>query len=438
MAEQIHSIYQNVRTVRRKYTMHKFIHKTPQQVGFLTVILNILAGLTQLSPRETIAHWMRAAANRLSPEKKPYRGFAPLLPDLETAPYHPALVVALGNNKALILHKIWEWQEKNRRDRTNLRNGHHWTYDTYEAWQQRNFSWLSVDGLRKLICELERDGLLISGQFTKGSAMKWYRVDVQAVAKLIRMGGQDVRMGGSKSRTSGEVDRIKTKKESTNKKQQIKTPKSLTATTQPDERDISTEIDLDTDVAVVVPHPTPSRGEESGEYSIDGEAVMAKHDEHHGEPFAVEATTKTATPHTTSLSKVPQKVLSPAAAELLDDLIWFKVLPHVAARLIQQHGEEDTRYVLTHAQRVGTLGAGFVVQELDTRKWGVLALRDMPVVQKFVHQSSAATLDVEAMERETARMEAIEAEERARATGQMSDSTGHLQTLISNQPLEYA
>lgn len=312
------------------------------------------------------------------PVEIPRSGFNPLLPTLEMEVYHPALVQSLGFNKEAILKKIWDWQGYNRHEKQTFRDGHYWTYYTYEQWQQKHFQWLNVDTVRKLIRELENDGLLISGQFSYGSATKWYRVDVNAVSKLLLRtekasvaSGQKRRKAGEVIRAGGEKTRIKTIEESTKKNQQIKNAK--TKQQQPLQ-------DTDeTTVVVVLPSSEPEA--ESGEHSIDGEGqdttavkAIVMHEQHHNEP---------------PFPKVPQKGFPISA--LAADLVKFKVLPVTAQRLADQYPEADVRYVLEYARGESSLHnpPGFVVDELDTRKHGVLAARDSNLMQKDLHASPA-------------------------------------------------
>jgi hypothetical protein len=295
------------------------------------------------------------------PVEIPRSGFNPLLPNLEMEVYHPALVQALGFNKEAILKKIWDWQEHNHRERQTFRDGHYWTYYTYEQWQQKHFQWLNVDTVRKLIRELENDGLLISGQFSYGSATKWYRVDVKAVSKLIlraektsTASGQKRRKAGEDTRKGGEKARIKTTGNLQFGDPQIKT-------TSEQQQPLQDESD------VVVDLPSSEPEAESGEHNIDGEgqdttAVKAfmPHEQHQDkEP----------------ISKVPLKVLSPLAAELIS----FGVTSAGAQQMVQQYAEGDIRYVLKCARAATNLTnpPGFVVRELEKGAAGVLGLRDL-------------------------------------------------------------
>lgn len=314
------------------------------------------------------AHITRQAY-RLSPQKETRRGFTPVLPGLQVEPYHPALVAALGPNKAFILHKLWEWQEHNRRDKINLRDGHHWTYDTYDNWQKNHFWWLSADHLRKLICEMEKGGLMISGQFTKGSAVKWYRVDIQAVSKLIRMGGENLRTPGDKTRLTGQKTRNKNKDESTNKNPQIKKTASRKQQQQPltpYESEIPTELD---DVAVA--DPSGQQPESiSGEHSIDGEALSAHIKAQHRD-----GTNDTPSSPSSAAPLLPK--IGETAAALIDDMLHVygsELVAGHAVNLIRQYGEERVRGVHWYtASRMShwVNPVGFLTSELRDNKYSL-------------------------------------------------------------------
>ena len=95
----------------------------------------------------------------------------------------PSLAGAIGLNEALVLQQVWFWTSL---DTAQVRDGHRWVYNTYEAWQ-RQFPFWSIHGIRKIITRLVQAKLLIVGEFNK-SAMdhtRWYRVDADAVQAAV-------------------------------------------------------------------------------------------------------------------------------------------------------------------------------------------------------------------------------------------------------------
>lgn len=92
----------------------------------------------------------------------------------------------LGINKAVILQQIHYWTEKNEELGRNLKDGHYWVYNTFESWGKQ-FKWIGVRTIKKLIKELEDDGYLITGTFNKSSFdhTKWYRINYDKVDVLL-------------------------------------------------------------------------------------------------------------------------------------------------------------------------------------------------------------------------------------------------------------
>ena len=93
----------------------------------------------------------------------------------------PSLAKAVGLEKAIILQQVHYWMKKS----THERDGHLWIYNSYRAWAEQ-FTWLSEASIKKHILELEKKGLLISGNYNKFviDRTKWYRIDYEALAKL--------------------------------------------------------------------------------------------------------------------------------------------------------------------------------------------------------------------------------------------------------------
>ena len=121
----------------------------------------------------------------------------------------PDLAVLVGGWESMFLQQIHYWVEINRESGRNYREGEYWTYNTYENWQKQ-FPWLSVRTIKRVIINLESKGLLITGNFNtlKIDRTKWYRIDYGALesmyvvsgnggAKLARPSCQNGPMGGN-------------------------------------------------------------------------------------------------------------------------------------------------------------------------------------------------------------------------------------------------
>jgi len=102
---------------------------------------------------------------------------------------YPTLACEIGVSQAMVLQQIHYWVTKNAENNKNFQDGHYWTYNTYAGWQE-NFPFLKVDTVRKIIKDLEKKGLVISGKYNKASwdQTKWYRVNYEALDSIIPCG----------------------------------------------------------------------------------------------------------------------------------------------------------------------------------------------------------------------------------------------------------
>ncbi len=93
----------------------------------------------------------------------------------------PQLAVLIGLNEAIVLQQVHYWVTLNEKGGRNLQDGHHWTYNTYKAWQQQ-FPFWSIRTIKTIVSNLERSGLLIAGNYNKlrQDRTKWYRINHDA------------------------------------------------------------------------------------------------------------------------------------------------------------------------------------------------------------------------------------------------------------------
>lgn len=86
----------------------------------------------------------------------------------------PKLAVAVGLNEAIVLQQVNYWLNKS----TKVFEGKKWTYNSYEDWQKQLPFW-SISTLKRIFTGLEKDGLLVSGNFNKAKfdKTKWYTID---------------------------------------------------------------------------------------------------------------------------------------------------------------------------------------------------------------------------------------------------------------------
>jgi len=86
----------------------------------------------------------------------------------------PTLAKHVGINGAIVLQQLHYWLLKSK----NIEDGYRWRYRTYEEWSE-DLPWLSVAGVRKILNKLEKDGMVISGNYNKSAIdkTKWYRIN---------------------------------------------------------------------------------------------------------------------------------------------------------------------------------------------------------------------------------------------------------------------
>jgi hypothetical protein len=367
---------------------------------------------------------------------------------------------ALGSAEAaLVVCKLRAWLTYNQAQNPHIsyRDGRWWTFSSLEKWCRRDFKWLTPRQLGTIMKRLETMKVIIRRQYGADDLKMayWYSVNEHVLATLLDQTESadafDKNVESSDENVKWfdkNVEYKTTEKENKNQNKPSKT--QTTASRTPARDDTETDAVPGSPAVVVVTPPRPITHEaETGEMLIDAEEMQSLKDEMRNDASDVEAQ-QSQHPNDTSLSKVPQKVLSPQAADVLRaDLIRFGVVPHQAARLVRTYPEADIRYVLAHARAATNLHnpPGFLVGEMDQGGAGVLALRDQ---QKITFNqtsliSPALTEDrLAEMRRETARMMGEDPESLIECNHQpanhpdvgTSDASG--QTVISKQHLEYA
>lgn len=93
----------------------------------------------------------------------------------------PSLAAGLKSlDEAVILQQIHYWIEK----KQNYRDGRYWVYNSMENWMQQ-FPWIkSRTTLTRYFNNLEKKGLLITGNYNKAGfdKTKWYTIDYSALS----------------------------------------------------------------------------------------------------------------------------------------------------------------------------------------------------------------------------------------------------------------
>lgn len=111
-----------------------------------------------------------------------------LLLDEEPLVILPSLAAAVGLNESIILQQLHYWLERS----NHIYEGHKWVYNTYEEWREQ-FPFWSESTIRRIITKLEKQGLIITGNFNRSKIdkTKWYRINYEKLAQLEQSIGQD-------------------------------------------------------------------------------------------------------------------------------------------------------------------------------------------------------------------------------------------------------
>jgi uncharacterized phage protein (TIGR02220 family) len=94
----------------------------------------------------------------------------------------PSLAMKIGLREAIILQQIYYWLTK--KD-AHVIEGRRWTYNTYKEWQKQ-FPFWSETTIKRSFLNLEKQGLLISGNWNilKMDKTKWYTINDEKLELL--------------------------------------------------------------------------------------------------------------------------------------------------------------------------------------------------------------------------------------------------------------
>lgn len=137
----------------------------------------------------------------------------------------PSLAAMLNSlDEAVILQQIHYWIEK----RQNYREGRYWVYNSMENWMQQ-FPWIkSRTTLTRYFNDLEKKGLLITGNYNKAGfdKTKWYTIDYstlsdfeQRLYRTCTTSDQNLVNGMNRTCTTNTIDYTEITSESTTNKQ---------------------------------------------------------------------------------------------------------------------------------------------------------------------------------------------------------------------------
>lgn len=107
----------------------------------------------------------------------------------------PGLAKMIGLNEAIFLQQVHYWINKSK----NFNDGYYWVYNSYDEWLKQFPFWSSAT-LRRIINKLEKQGLLIKGNYNKLKIdqTKWYRIDYDLLERMSIPSAQNEQMGCSK------------------------------------------------------------------------------------------------------------------------------------------------------------------------------------------------------------------------------------------------
>lgn len=99
----------------------------------------------------------------------------------KTYQFDPDVACSLGVNAAILIYNLDWWITKNKVDGRNYFDGRYWTYNTAKGYAKL-FPFWNEDTIRKLLAKLEKDGVLISGNYNedKRDRMKWYTINYES------------------------------------------------------------------------------------------------------------------------------------------------------------------------------------------------------------------------------------------------------------------
>jgi uncharacterized phage protein (TIGR02220 family) len=94
----------------------------------------------------------------------------------------PSLAIKIGLREAIILQQIHYWLTKNG---AHVIEGRRWIYNTYTEWQKQ-FPFWSETTIKRSFLNLEKQGLLISGNWNalKMDKTKWYTINYEKLDLL--------------------------------------------------------------------------------------------------------------------------------------------------------------------------------------------------------------------------------------------------------------
>lgn len=88
------------------------------------------------------------------------------------------LAQAIGLNEAIVVQQLNYWLNSKT---AKIIDGKPWIYNTYQQWQTDNFPFWSVKTIKRVFSKLEKQGIVVSGNFNRAGfdKTKWYTIDFE-------------------------------------------------------------------------------------------------------------------------------------------------------------------------------------------------------------------------------------------------------------------
>lgn len=117
------------------------------------------------------------------------------------------LAKSIGLNEAIVLQQLHYWININKKANRHFHNGKYWTYNTIPEWHKTNFTFWSVDTVKRAFKSLTDKGLIIKDNFNqdKRNRRLWYSIDYKKLNGLTNSEDQTVLLGEYPLVTSKEL-----------------------------------------------------------------------------------------------------------------------------------------------------------------------------------------------------------------------------------------
>lgn len=125
---------------------------------------------------------------------------------------HPIIVdtdlaTVIGLHEAIVLQQVNYWLHTKS---GKTIDGRRWVYNSYPKWKRESFPFWSESTIKRVFTSLEKQGLLLSGNFNKAGfdKTKWYSIDIDKLNKLMddRSGQNDPTMRSNWTDGGGQND----------------------------------------------------------------------------------------------------------------------------------------------------------------------------------------------------------------------------------------